>query len=270
MCPSFQELADTYNSHNRDWLEVTNDLAASQGTSTAALEWLTDRKNMPSLETIKYEPSKSELGVWEEVPDPNPDQTEDFRRTYLPTPLELEKLQRQNPKKQLLRTPLPLFALQHYTLQCYPELNSSLQENGYAAGHIISRFNTGMFSHLEKQGLNGKKVKEGHSGLIGRVLNHLHGSQGWLYNCDDRGMHFYLEPLLERWEVAQNGRYIRVNGRVVQLKARGDFPRWSQFYQIDVSRGTGAFFLRSGYANSGPEEWFSSALELVEYFNSLK
>lgn len=225
---------------------------------------------MPSLETIKYEPSKSELGVWEEIPDPNPDQTEDFRRTYFPAPREMEQLAKQNPKKQLLRTPLPVFALRHYTHNCYPELNSTLQENGYSAGHIISRFNTGMFEYLEQLGLKGKKIKENHSGLIGRVLNHLHGSQGWLYNCDDRGMHFYLEPLLKCWEVAQNGRYIRVNGAIIQLRAKGDFPRWSQFYQVEASRGTGQFFLLSGYANKGPGETFRSALELVEYFKSLK
>ena len=219
MAVSFQYLADTYNSHVRDWRDVTQDFIASEGSSSDAFNWLTDRNNTPSLETIKYVRSKTQLGMYEEVPDPNPDMTEAFRRIYLPTPLELEKLANKTPRKQVLRTPLPLFSLLDYALACNEELNTQLQEKGFAASHIIPRFNTGLFSHLEAVGLQSVKINQTHSGLIARVLNHLHGAHGRIFNTDDslRGMKFHKECLLGKWQVAQNQRYIKMQKRIIQV-----------------------------------------------------
>jgi hypothetical protein len=271
MLLSSHEIADRHNSHVRDWYEVTTELVDSDGASTDALAWLTNRANTPSLETIKYVRS-AQLGMWEEVPDPNPDLTESFRRHYLPTPYELDVLLKQNPRAQLLRSPLPLYGLLNYALACYEELNTVLQSKGFAASHIIPRFNTGMFGYLEANGLYSTKIPKLYSALIARVLNHLHGTQGRIFNTDDalRGMHFSPEPFVRKWEIAQNGRYIKISGHTIQLRTKSGCPRWNQFYQLEESVGTGQFFLLKGYANKRAAEVFNSPLEVVEYFNALK
>lgn len=269
MSLSFQDISDQYNGHIREWSEVIEEFEESRGTSSEAADWLRNRRHMPSLETIKYQPDPNRLGYWVEVPDPNPDQTEKFRRYYLP---------RENKEKvtsdddglsadNLLRSPLPIFALQHYTQKCSGELNSTLTKDGFSASHIIHRFNTGMFPYLESVGLVSQKINVDWSALVGRVLNHVHGSQGWLYNCRERGMKFFREPLFGKYEIAQNRRYIRIHGRTIQIARKADYPRWEQFYQVSFPKtAPDAPVLLGGYGGQADDISFRSRMELVDYF----
>lgn len=271
MSVSFQDISDQYNGHIRDWSDVIREFEESRGTSSEACDWLRNRKHMPSLETIKYEPDPNRLGYWVEVPDPNPDQTEKFRRYYLPT-----QSNDQVPNSDglavdhLLRSPLPIFALQRYTQICSGELNSTLTKDGFSASHIIHRFNTGMFPYLESVGLVSQKINVDWSALVGRVLNHIHGSQGWLYNCRERGMKFFVEPLFGKYEIAQNRRYIKIKGRTIQIARKLDYPRWHQFYQVSFPKSDpDSPILLGGYGGQTADIYFSSKMELVDYFYDL-